>query len=467
MEVENNLHYWISTQPMVFFQLKWGMLILPKWKNEQKEDDVFLKFPWPASSMKKIENCVKNRPFFHCLSFMPLPETDHPLPYVMSRSTLNGWIENEYWRMKATQPGHWLASHEILLLSAFFLRIGLEQNLVHVFSPDHTKHMKTFFEITECIAKEKRQPKDDQRYNVYIEYFSQYVDSVHDLFEHKFLLFLCNPSEMHWITIVVVNPSLLYNSVHKSKTIQPGQTDNFCGFSVFDSMAMSKQDLPEAKAKGLIPTSNAKYRISYGVHLFLNFCASYLYSINKGETSDGLPQITFAFEQPFGLWYSSGGTNEFPHFDYNFPSILCQHDQINCGFACVANAFAFVKHLKDINFSTTLMIPVKEGHFFLDRNTYSLQPFWENVAVYARTHGGYNLTTGSLLSCMHEEYCLVLEDLSTLYLADKKSQIDNAKKEGNNKEHNQPDNRKTEFLAGIKKKRRERRLHCRFHSRHG
>jgi hemerythrin-like domain-containing protein len=107
------------------------------------------------------------------------------------------------------------------LLSAFFLRNGLEQNCVHVISPDHTLHMKTFFEVTECIAKEKPQPKDDQKYKFYIDYFTQYVDSVHDLFEHKFLVFLCNPSEMHWITIVVVSSSLLYNSDHKRKTIQP------------------------------------------------------------------------------------------------------------------------------------------------------------------------------------------------------------------------------------------------------
>jgi hypothetical protein len=109
------------------------MIILPKRKIVQQEKDVFLRFPWPASSMKNIENCVKNRPMFHCLSFTPLPDTDHPLPYVMSMSTPYGYIENDYWQKEASRPGHWLSSMEVKLLSAFFLRnTAPEHKSVHV-----------------------------------------------------------------------------------------------------------------------------------------------------------------------------------------------------------------------------------------------------------------------------------------------------------------------------------------------
>jgi Ulp1 protease family, C-terminal catalytic domain len=252
-------------------------------------------------------------------------------------STLYGYIENDYWQKKVSLPGHWLNEMELKLLSAFFLR-NTEHKSVHVISPDLTVHMKTFFEVSQRIAKKEKQEKDEKKYKFYIQYFAQYVDTVRDLFEHKFLIFLYNPSHMHWMAIVVVIPSLLYNSFLKKKTENTCQTDNFCGFSVFDSMAMSEDDRPEAKAKGLIPTSNSKYRAEYGMHLFLNCCASYLYSRDKEETSEG-KELTFSFEQPFGLWNSSDGTKEFPCFDYDFPSILCQHDGFNCGFACIANAF--------------------------------------------------------------------------------------------------------------------------------
>jgi hypothetical protein len=59
-EVKKSTCYWISDQTMDFFQLKRGLLILPKRIKVQKEKDVFLRFPWQSSSMKKIENCVKN-----------------------------------------------------------------------------------------------------------------------------------------------------------------------------------------------------------------------------------------------------------------------------------------------------------------------------------------------------------------------------------------------------------------------
>jgi hypothetical protein len=96
---------------------------------------------------------------------------------------------------------------------------------------------------------------------------------------------------------------------------------------------MSDEDMPEAKEKGFIPTSNSKYRAEYGVHLFLNCCASYLFSFDKEETSEG-KEVTFSFHQPFGLWNSSEGTKEFPRFDYDFPSILCQHD-VYCECICI------------------------------------------------------------------------------------------------------------------------------------
>ena len=37
-----------------------------------------------------------------------------------------------------------------------------------------------------------------------------YIECVGDLFKHKFLVFLCNRTEMHWYTFVMVNPSVIY-----------------------------------------------------------------------------------------------------------------------------------------------------------------------------------------------------------------------------------------------------------------
>jgi hypothetical protein len=149
---------------MDFFQLKQGKLILQTPTIDLTETvtqgrKVFVKFPWAASSMRKIEDCVKKRPLFNCLSFMPLPETDRPLADRMSKSTLNGWIEKEYWETIESQPNHWLATKEIQLLSAIFLRNRTEQNAVHVIPPDITLRMKHFYDVTLRIAKKKRNQK--------------------------------------------------------------------------------------------------------------------------------------------------------------------------------------------------------------------------------------------------------------------------------------------------------------------
>ena len=63
--------------------------------------------------------------------------------------------------------------------------------------------------------------------------------------------------------------------------------------------------------------------------------------------------MTFPYLQPFVDWTNTDGMKEFPCFNYNFSSILCQKDGYNCGFAAVANAFAFVKHLKDVKIDTS------------------------------------------------------------------------------------------------------------------
>ena len=38
----------------------------------------------------------------------------------------------------------------------------------------------------------------------------KYVDSICDIMEHKFLVFLFNTGEEHWVTMVVVNPRAIF-----------------------------------------------------------------------------------------------------------------------------------------------------------------------------------------------------------------------------------------------------------------
>ena len=49
-----------------------------------------------------------------------------------------------------------------------------------------------------------------EKLNQNLRYLRNYVECVGDLFEHKFLVFICNPSTFHWNTFVMVNPSVIY-----------------------------------------------------------------------------------------------------------------------------------------------------------------------------------------------------------------------------------------------------------------
>ena len=44
----------------------------------------------------------------------------------------------------------------------------------------------------------------------HLHYLHNYIECVGDLFEHKFLVFLWNCSNFHWITFIMVNPSVIY-----------------------------------------------------------------------------------------------------------------------------------------------------------------------------------------------------------------------------------------------------------------
>ena len=140
-------------------------------------------------------------------------------------------------------------------------------------------------------------------------------------------------------------------------------------------------NLEEREQNGFQGTVFTKNKASYGVRLFLNICASYLKAKKKNE-GDGRQQNNFVYEEPFGRFTESKGTEEFPQFDYLCPSIVQQSTSFDCGLAVVANSMAFVKHLKHVKFMKSNMErrenKLHEGsnkvRFLLNDKIYSLNP---------------------------------------------------------------------------------------------
>ena len=169
---------------------------------------ILIEFPWPSTSMNRIESCIKTKALFSHLSLSRLPETDRPYHYLRDKSTLHGTVYEDIW--KNCERNHWLSTAEIQLLSAVLTRNSLHNKYVHVLSPDIAKIIQTTFQMYQEIKRGNETTGLQDKLQANLHTLRDYIECVGDLFEHKFLLFLCNHTELHWYTFVVVNPSVIY-----------------------------------------------------------------------------------------------------------------------------------------------------------------------------------------------------------------------------------------------------------------
>jgi hypothetical protein len=63
----------------------------------------------------------------------------------------------------------------------------------------------------------------------------------------------------------------------------------------------------------------------------------------KKKEKDGRPTNQFDYEEPFGRYTESLGTDEFAPFDFGTPRIIAQSTSYDSGLALVANSIAFCK----------------------------------------------------------------------------------------------------------------------------
>jgi hypothetical protein len=254
-----------------------------------------------------------------------------------------------------------------------------------------------------------------------------YIDSRLDILQHKFLVFICNINDLHWVSVVVVNPFLVLdqylaegNENKSGKGKKNGKSekeevsgDDFVGWCLLNST----QRPSETKQHGFQGTFHTKNNAAYGVRLFLNICASYL----KAKRKKG--PIELDYEEPFGEWQETKGTEEFPRFDFQCPSIVSQPNSHDCGLAVVANSMAIVKHLKEKQFLKSNMRRQERRNdvcFLLDEKIYSLKPFWD-ILMKDGSHHRYGIISdsGDLLYKMRQEFLDIVDETAAASKADK------------------------------------------------
>jgi flagellar assembly factor FliW len=249
-------------------------------------------------------------------------------------------------------PNSWLNTDHLQFLLAFLLR-NPENNsgFFHVVPPFIMHKVALFCKVMPRIADGTGNDNDQITYQSNLEGILDYIDTSLDIFEHKFLVLVINLGDMHWASFVVINPFLVFDrylaegmkSSENHGTL--GADDDIAGWCVLNSNGHNM----EKEKGGYKGTFYSNNKPKHGLQMFLNICASYL-KAKKENDGDGRHFTEFPYGEPFGEWGEARGTEVFPQFDYQCPSIIVQSNSFDCGLAVVANSIAFIKHLKDVKF---------------------------------------------------------------------------------------------------------------------
>jgi hypothetical protein len=191
----------------------------------------------------------------------------------------------------------------------------------------------TAYKVMEKSVKEDRDNTiaEKKELNNMIADIKLYIDTRLDILENKFLVFICNIGRNHWVSVVVVNPIIIFDKFLPEDNCEQSvksKADDLCGWCLLNSLANSS-----GKEKmGFQGTVNTKNNASYGVHLFLDICVSYLkekksiegeekinedQAINEGDEKQ---EVKFSYEEPFGFFMTNLGTEDFPQpFELSIP----------------------------------------------------------------------------------------------------------------------------------------------------
>jgi hypothetical protein len=84
------------------------------------------------------------------------------------------------------------------------------------------------------------------------------VNSWFDIFEHKFLVYECNAGNLHWLSIVVINPLLVFNQylLAEGKDAVALGDEDFVGWCILDSLPSKVERMDVQGFQGTIGTIN-------------------------------------------------------------------------------------------------------------------------------------------------------------------------------------------------------------------
>ena len=162
---------------------------------------------------------------------------------------------------------------DIQILCDFLLQNKSLNQFVHIIGPTMTKMMQEVYD-KKIKLDGTENPTDAQKlhYHQQLQHFFKYVNNCQDFFDKKFLVFIYNLA-LHWTVIIVVNPFLVFDHYVFGDNYINEHDDDFVGWCVIDSISGGKTVVEHEYLTGTMLNA---YHPKLGVHLFLNYCASFL-----------------------------------------------------------------------------------------------------------------------------------------------------------------------------------------------
>jgi hypothetical protein len=186
--------------------------------------------------MKRIEGLLDSSPILKGLSGKPFADTHRPLVTKSSMSRISGQITGLH--RSTMHSRSWICTDEVQFLLAFLLRNqDRTSGVFHLLGPMITHKVALVYEVVPAILHGKATDTEQCQYLSNLEDIQKYIDTRLDIFEHKFLVFVCNVNDTHWISVVVVNALLVFDPyLNKGKEDHCRNgvlgDDNFAGWCV-------------------------------------------------------------------------------------------------------------------------------------------------------------------------------------------------------------------------------------------
>jgi hypothetical protein len=110
-------------------------------------------------------------------------------------------------------PTRGISTDEIDFLIAFLLHNQDASTCFHIRGPAIMDKVHTAYKVMEKAVKENRKNAEAEmkQLNEMIWDIRLYIDTRLDILENKFLVFICNIGSNHWVSVVVVNPNLIFD----------------------------------------------------------------------------------------------------------------------------------------------------------------------------------------------------------------------------------------------------------------